>query len=67
MMTHQTALAYDVFAELARLEGLASGAFCPWPRRTSPYQIVTSPLLLVLAVGMALLVILLQLMTGSSA
>jgi hypothetical protein len=66
-MTDQTALAYDVFAELARLEGLASGAFCQWPRRTWRSHILTSHLILGLPVGMALLWIVVQLMTGSSA
>ncbi len=59
-MTHEAAPAYDVFAELARLERLASGAFCRWPRRTWRSHVPTAPVFLGLPVGMAMLWIVLQ-------
>ena len=67
MMTHQAAPAYDVFAELARLEGLASGALCRWPRRTWRAHVLTAPVLFGFVLGVALLWTFLQLMTGSIA
>ena len=66
MMTHQVARAYDVFAELARLEGLASGPFCRWPRRTWRSRVLTAPVLFGFLVGLTLLWIVLQ-VTDSSA
>jgi hypothetical protein len=60
MMTHQTAPAYDVFAELARLEGLASGASCRWPRRTWRSQVPNVRVFLGLPLGVALLWLVLQ-------
>jgi hypothetical protein len=66
-MTPYAARAYDVFAELARLEALASGAFCRWPRRTWRSHILTAPVLFGFPVGVALLWTVLRHVTDSSA
>jgi hypothetical protein len=60
MITHEAARAYDVFAELARLEALASGAFCRWPRRSWRSHVMTAHVFLGLPVDVALLWIILQ-------
>ena len=53
MMSHPAAPVYDVFTELARLEGLASGAFCRWPRSTWRSRVRAIPLFVARAVQQA--------------
>jgi hypothetical protein len=55
MMTHEAPPAYDVFVELGRLQLLATGAFCRWPRNTWRSQFPTPHLFLGLPVLVALL------------